>query len=197
MIRQIQRKWFEVWADEEAQNRILKYLLMIATITTVVQLVVIVVLAFRRPLIVSVTDENSSAIQYHEPSPERLLREVIRAIESYLRKRHNWDWATIEAKSKEAVLYIAPEFREKFFVNIQEQIRVAKEKQVSQRLFPYEPQVDMKGKKALVKAERILIVNGIRAAQELRLEVGFTLGERTERNPEGVYVTSENLNLSN
>lgn len=197
MIRQIQRKWFEVWADEEAQNRILKYLLLLASMVTVVQLVVIVVLAFKRPLIVSVTDENTSAVQYQEPNPDRLLREVIRAIESYLRKRHNWDWTTIDAKSKEAILYIAPDFRQKFFVNTQEQIRVAKEKQVSQRLFPYEPQVDMKVKKATVKAERILIVNGIRAAQELRLEVGFALGERTERNPEGVYVTSENLNLSN
>lgn len=197
MIRQIQRKWFEVWADEEAQNRILKYLLLLVTVMTVVQLVVIVVLAFKRPLIVSVTNEQTSAVQYQEPNPDRLLREVIRAIESYLRKRHNWDPTTIEAKSKEAVLYIAPDFREKFFVNVQEQIRVAKEKQVSQRLFPYEPQVDMKGKKTTVKAERILIVNGIRAAQALTLEVGFTLGERTERNPEGVYVTSENLNLSN
>lgn len=197
MIRQIQRKWFEVWADEEAQNRILKYLLLLATAMTAVQLVVIVVLALKQPIIVSVTDEDTRAVQTQELSAERLLREVSRAVENYLRKRHNWDPTTIEVKSKEAVLYIAPEFREKFFVNVQEQIRLAKEKQVSQRLFPYEPQVDMKGKKATVKAERILIINGLRAAQGLTLEVGFTLGERTDRNPEGVYVTSENLNLSN
>ena len=51
----------------------------------------------------------------------------------------------------------------------------------------------MKAKTAQVRADRILIVSGVRAAQGLDLEIGFTLGDRTANNPEGIYITSEKL----
>jgi hypothetical protein len=82
-------------------------------------------------------------------------------------------------------------------LNVQEQIRIAKEKQVSQKLFPEEPQIDLKEKKAEIVAERILILNGIRASQPMKFELGFSFGERTEENPEGIYITSEKLDQGN
>lgn len=54
----------------------------------------------------------------------------------------------------------------------------------------------MKLKVASVLANRILIVSGIRAAQLLKFQIGFSLGERTAANPEGVYITSEKLETS-
>lgn len=196
MIRKIQRRWFEVWADEEAQNRLLKYLLLILATLTSIQLVVICMLAFKKPLLVSVTKETTKRVEYAEPDADLLLRELTRAILNYLKTRHNWDWSTIEARSKEASQYVGSAFREKYLVNTQEQIRLAKEKQISQRMYPAEPEIDMKGKMATVRADRILIVSGIRAAQALSLQIGFFIGERTATNPEGVYVTSEKLQTS-
>ena len=197
MIRKIQRRWFEVWGDEEAQNRILKYLLLLITTMSVVEVIVISVLAFKKPLIISMDGLQTKTIQSQEPDPDALLREVSRCVQSYLRTRHNWDAGSIEDKSKQAIQYVAPEYREKFLVTVQEQIRLAKEKLVAQRLYPDDPQIDMKTKTATVHAERIIMVNGLRAAQGLRLELAFTLGERTTQNPEGVYVTSEKLDPSN
>lgn len=197
MIRKIHRKWFEVWGDEEAQNQILKYLLLVFAVMVVIELSFILMLACRKPLIVSLSGQQTSRVQYIEPDANAILREIIRVIENYLRTRHNWDWTTIEARSKASVPYVAPEFREKFLLTVQEQIRLAKDKQIAQRLFPDEPTVDLKGKKATVHAERILIVNGIRAAQGLNLEIGFNRGERTTENPEGVYIVSEKLDPVN
>jgi len=193
MIRKIQRRWFEVWADEESQNRLLKYLLLILAALFSIQFIVICVLAFRKPLLVSLTKEATARVEYIEPDPNLLYREIVRAITSYLRTRHNWEWTSIEAKSKDASLYVASDFREKFLIATTEQIRLAKEKQISQRLYPEEPEIDLKAKMATVRAERILIVSGIRAAQGLTFQVGFSLGDRTASNPEGVYITSEKL----
>jgi hypothetical protein len=58
---------------------------------------------------------------------------------------------------------------------------------------PEDPKIDLKDKKAVVSVERILIVNGIRASGQMTFEIGFTFGDRTPTNPEGVYVTSEKL----
>lgn len=193
MIRKIQRRWFEVWGDAEAQNGILKYLLLLVTVFCTVELVVICVLAFKKPLIVSVTNDKTAIIEQSEPSSNALVKEVIRAIKNYLKARHNWDWTTIEAQTKSGAQYLAPDFREKYLIRSQEQIRLAKEKQVAQKLFVEEPEVDLKNRKTVVKTERILIVNGIRAAQELVFEISYNLGARTESNPEGVYIVSDEL----
>lgn len=193
MIRKIQRQWFEVWADEEAQNRLLKYLLLVFAALFSIQLVVICVLAFKKPFLVSITAEATKRVEYVEPDPNVLLREIMRAISNYLKTRHNWEWTTIEARSKDASQYVASDFREKFLISSQEQIRLAKEKQISQRLYPEDPQIDLKTKMAVVRADRILIVSGIRAAQALSFQIGFSLGERTPANPEGIYIMSEKL----
>jgi hypothetical protein len=196
MIRKIQRRWFEVWADEEAQNRLLKFLLLIFAALLSIQLVVICVLAFKKPFLVSLTNDSSKQVQYVEPDANLLTRELMRAILNYLKTRHNWEWTTIEARAKDASMYVASDFREKFLVSTQEQIRLAREKQISQRLYLEDPQIDMKAKVASVRADRILIVSGIRAAQSLKFQIGFSLGERTAMNPEGVYITSEKLETS-
>lgn len=193
MIRKIQRRWFEVWADEEAQNRILKYMILVLGVILSVQLVVISVLALRGPVLIAISKEVTQKLDVGEPDPEQLMREIIRAITNYLKTRHNWDWNSVEAKTKAASFYVASNYREKYLVATAEQIRVSKEKEIAQKFFPDEPKLNMKAKTAKVRADRILVVSGVRAAQALDLEIGFTLGERTADNPEGIYITSEKL----
>lgn len=193
MIRKIQRRWFEVWADEEAQNRILKYMVLVLGVILSVQLVVISVLALRGPVLIAISKEVTQKLDVGEPDPEQLIREIVRAITNYLKTRHNWDWNSVEAKTKAASFYVASNYQEKYLVATAEQIRVSKEKEIAQKFFPDEPKLNMKAKTAKVRADRILIVSGVRAAQALDLEIGFALGERTADNPEGIYITSEKL----
>lgn len=197
MIKNIQRKWFEVWGESEAQNSILKYFILVLTTICTAELILICLLALKKPLIISVTDESSTPIEHQLPNANSLMKEIVRAIKGYLKTRNNWDFSNVDSKVKEGANYIAPDFRDKYLIKSQEQIRIAKEKQVSQRLFPDEPVIDMKQSKALVKTERVLIVNGLHAAQEMIFEIGYTLGARTAENPEGVYITSEEVKNQN
>jgi hypothetical protein len=194
MIRKIQRHWFEVWGQEEAQNRFLKYLLLVTASLIGVLLTTVCILSLKKTPVVFVDPETSAIFFPTEPDSKTLEHELIRILKQYLMRRHNWDWTTIETKAKEAGSYVAPEFREKYLLATQEQITLAKEKQVTQKLFPEEPVINQKEKKAVVQAERILIVSGIRASQQMIFELGFSFGERTQINPEGVYITSEKLN---
>lgn len=197
MIRKIQRHWFEVWGQEEAQNRFLKYLLLVLSGLTALLLVSVCTLALKSTPVVLLTPETSVLLVPSKPDGKTLERELIRIIKEYLTKRHNWTFSNIETRAKEAQRLVASEFREKFLVNLQEQIRLAKEKEVSQRLYPDDPKIDFKAKTAVVAAERILIINGIRASVAMTLEVGFNFGERTTTNPEGIYITSEKLQNQN
>ena len=197
MIRKVQRQWFEVWGQEEAQNRFLKYLLLVLTGLTTLLLVAVCVLALKSTPVVLLSPETSVLLMPKAPDGKTLERELIRIIKDYLTKRHNWTFSNIETRAKEAQRLVAPEFRERFLISLQEQIRLAKDKEVSQRLFPDEPKIDFKAKTAVVAAERVLIINGIRASAAMTFELGFNFGERTETNPEGIYVTSEKLLNSN
>ena len=192
MIRKIQRRWFEVWADAEAQNNILKYLLLLFTVVCASQLVMIGCLSFKKPLIISVGNETVP-MEQKEPTTDALIKEIARAIKKYLEQRHNWNWLSVETNIKRSSNYVASDFREKFLIRSTEQIRIAKEKQVTQKLFAEEPKVDLKERRATVVSERVLIVSGIHAAQEMIFEITFASGARTIENPEGIYVVSEEL----
>lgn len=197
MIRKIQRHWFEVWGHEEAQNRFLKYLLLVLSGLTTLLLICVCVLALKSTPVVLLSPETSVLLIPRAPDGKALERELIRIIKDYLTKRHNWTFSNIEAQAKEAQRLVSPEFREKFLISLQEQIRLAKDKEVSQRLYPDEPKIDLKGKTAVIASERVLIINGIRASAAMTFELGFNFGERTTANPEGIYITSEKLLIQN
>lgn len=197
MIKNFQRKWFEVWGESEAQNSILKYFVLVLTTICTAELILICFLALKKPLIISVTDESTTPIEHQLPNVNSLMKEIVRAIKGYLKTRNNWDWTNVEAQVKEGANYIAPDFRDKYLIKSQEQIRIAKQKQVEQRLFPEEPVLDMKLSKATIKTERVLIVNGLHAAQEMVFEIGYTIGARTTTNPEGIYITAEEIKNQN
>ena len=193
MIRKIQRRWFEVWADAESQNSVLKYLLLLFAAFCTAELILICALVFKKPLIIAVGSETSTPIEEFKPNANALMREIARAIKKYLGHRHNWDWLSIDAKVKDASNYVASDFREKYLIRSGEQVRIAKEKQVTQKLFSEDPIIDEKEKRALVKTERVLIVSGIHAAQEMIFDIRYSLGARTKENPEGVYIVSDEL----
>jgi len=57
--------------------------------------------------------------------------------------------------------------------------------------YPSEISVNAKARSARVAGDRILLVEGLRAASPLSVEVQYELGERTPNNPEGVYIVGE------
>lgn len=193
MIRNIKRTWFEVWGTEEAQNRFLKALLVFFVSLCCTLSVALVILALRKPPLIAVSATESRVLTVIPPKAELLESEARRVVTGYITAHYNWEWAKIEDSFRGAARYVSPDFTKKFFAANQEQIRVAREKKVSQRLYIAETQLDLKRKTARVSGDRILLVEGLRATHPLSVEVQFDYGERTEENPEGVYIIGEKL----
>jgi hypothetical protein len=193
MIRNVKRTWYEVWGNEIAQNQILKALLLFLLALIAVETAAIVMLGLRRPFVVAVTDSATRALTPTPPSRDIIEREVKRVISQYAKAHHEWEWNSIESRIKEASAYVHPDFEKAFNKANTEQIRIAKDKKVSQKFYFTEPALQMGEGRATITGDRILIIDGLRATNLMTLEIEFRLGTRNAANPEGVYVTAERL----
>lgn len=193
MIRNIERTWFEVWGEATAQNRLLKGLTAFLLVLMAVQSIALVVITFRKPVLIAVSAIESKVLAPQPPNQELLEQEVRRVIASYLRTRHNWEGDQIENQLNQAIRLVDSDFEKEFRKATSEQAKIAKDKKIGQRFYPSELALNLKTNTIRVTGDRILIVDGLRAASALTLEIGFRLGLRTASNPEGVFVTSEKL----
>jgi hypothetical protein len=193
MIRKIERHWFEVWGTETAQNRFLKGLLALLIALLVLQTITIVILGLRKPSLIAVTPTQTGILKVEPPPQELLESEVNRVTREYIAKHYNWDWQRIEQTQKEAIKYVAPEFERAFSKANAEQVKVAKEKKLSQKYYVSDLTTDLQGKVVRVTGDRILLVEGLRATNPMILEVFYDNGPRTGTNPSGIYVTADKL----
>lgn len=193
MILKARQKWFEVWGNEVAQNEILKYLLLIFCVANLVLTISLTVLALRSPPIFAVSSIDTGMLRADPPPKEYFEREAKRVITAYLEMRHNWDSGTIQTSIGAASRFVDSSFRKAFLQANASQIKIATEKRISQRFYVRQVNVDLQKDVASVSGDRILTVDGFKAVSSLSFNLKIRIGDRTEQNPEGVYVTSEQL----
>lgn len=193
MIKNVSSKWIQVWGAEQIQNQILKGLLAFVLILCAVQTTIVCILALKAPTLIAVTNDSTQVLAVVPPNEELLLKEIRRTLTEYAQLHHTWDWQTVDGRMIGASKMVASEYSEQFLRANASQAKLAKEKKLSQTLYVSDLTVDLKEGTATLKADRIIIVEGLRAANPMVLKIGFELGARTLNNPEGVYVTSEDL----
>ena len=191
----ISRKYFEVWADEQAQNSILKGLLAFAAIINITLIISLTVLTTRKPLLVSINNLQTKLLKASEKIPQDFItQEISHAITRFIQLRHNWNDKNIDSQLKKSAQFIATQFKAKFFRANLENIKTAKTKKITQKFYiSKEVKIDPLKKEARVTGDRILIVEGLRATQPMTFRINYRFGERTSQNPEGVYVAEETL----
>jgi hypothetical protein len=193
MIRDIKRKYFEVWGNEEAQNVFLKGVLMVLGSLFLIQSVAFTVVCLRKPELIAIGSKETKVFTITEPPEELLMSELKRCLRRYLELHYTWDADSATKNQKEASRYVGSSYVKAFNQVMAEQTRVAKEKKLSQKAYVSELLIDSKKLSAKVTLDRILSVDGLRAATPLLLEISFEYGPRSEMNPEGVYITGEKL----
>lgn len=198
MIRQIERTWFEVWGSEQAQNRFLKGILALMILLAAVQAGALVILSLRGPVLITISPSETKRVLPAAHSSELTEAEISRALYNYMELRHNWDWEKIESRLKLAANYIEDGLLKKFSTQTAPQVKLAKERKISQKLYfdKAAANINMKTKTASVSGDRIIIVEGLRATNAQTFELAFQFGPRTAINPEGVYITAETLVLA-
>ena len=193
MIRNIERRWFEVWGTETAQNRFLKGLLALLIALLMVEAIAILALGVRKPTLIAISPSETNILKLSPPTKEILESEAVRTCREYVAKHYNWDYQQIDASQKDAATLVAPDFAKAFAKANAEQIRMAKEKRVSQKFYLDQVIPDFRTKVVRVTGNRILIIDGLRATNPMTLEVSYDEGPRTESNPAGIYVTADKL----
>lgn len=124
------------------------------------------------------------------PKPDPKI-EIERAVREYLKYRYNWTPKTVSAQVGKAGDFILSSTKRAFDGSMQNVIRFSVDKIVAQRAYPVEIRVDLKKGIAIIEGDRITSIQGLKAAGDLRLELGFESGPRTEQNPWGVYISKE------
>ena len=183
MIRNIQRTWFEVWGTEEAQNRFLKAILVFFIALSITQSIALLILALRKPPIFAVSQTESRILTVTPPRPELLSAEVKRAVTGYVSSRYSWDWRRSKKPSVRASKYVAPDFTKRFIIANQDQIRIAKDKKISQRFYVAESECRFSGKGSSHHGRPHPSGRGAQGNEPLIIEVQFDYAARTEINP--------------
>lgn len=124
------------------------------------------------------------------PKPDPKV-EIERAMREYLRLRYNWTPKTVASQVEKASTFILSSTRKAYSDSMKNVVRFSVEKIVSQRVHPVEVNVDLKKGIVTFLGDRITAIQGLKAAGDLRLELNYESGPRTEQNPWGVYVSKE------
>jgi hypothetical protein len=194
MIRSIQRRYFEIWGNEEAQNVFLKGLLSVLAVLFLIQSITLTIMALRKPVLVAIGPAETKIFNVIPPGEELLSAELKRLVRLYVETHYNWDFTTIERAHAEAARFVSEKFVKAFMAANADQVKQAKEKKITERVYPSsEIQVDPKTLTARVTMDRIFSVDGIRATSPLSLDVTFEYGPRTTQNPEGIYIIGEKV----
>mgnify|MGYP000853991416 CR=1 FL=1 len=144
--------------------------------------------ATKAPVVLSLAQDGSVYMDATKPDPKI---EIERAVREYLKHRYNWTPKTVAAQVEQSKSFIQSSTLKVFDSAMQNVVRFSAERFVTQRIYPVDIEVDMKKGLVMILGDRITIIQGLKAAGDLKLELGFESGPRTEKNPWGIYIVRE------
>lgn len=176
-------------ADLVHTNQFLKVFSLLSLLTTVLAIATTSFLGMRDLPVLTLTPSAEVLEATSPPKPER---EIEKALRSYIEKRYKWGPSTVRRKLGEAKAFVLPSYIKAYESATKGIEKFAVEKQASQRVYPADHMsINVEKKVASISGDRITTIQGLRAAGDLKLELSFESGPRTQANPWGIYVTKE------
>lgn len=174
--------------DLTHSNQFLKMFSVSLAIITMLALTLIFVLATRNPVVLTM---NSNAQPINQVSPPNPELEVQAAVRHYLELRYQWTPENVKQKLAAAQSMIYSGAMKAYLGAVVNVVKFSTEKQVSQRVYASTLAVDLDRRIVSIAGDRITAIQSLKAAGDLRLELGFDFGPRTKENPWGIFVTKE------
>jgi len=169
-------------------NQFLKVFSLSSLLLVFMVLGALMVMATKDPLVITLGPDGKALERVAIPKPEDQVQE---AVKRYLEKRYRWEPESVTTKLKESEAFIQPTSVKAFQAAMMNIVKFSKEKIVSQTVYPSKIDVDMNKKTALIFGDRITTIQGLKAAGNLKLELTFENGPRTQENPWGLYIAKE------
>lgn len=179
----------KILAQLTHSNQFLKIFSVSAMGLCIVSLFAVVLLGTRDPVVLTLAPSAAVMNQVEKPKAEDEIKMAIRA---YIEKRYKWEPANVVQRLREAEVFVASSSMNAYRSAAVNVARFSTEKLVSQRVYATDGmKVDLSKKTVSISGDRITSIQGMKAAGDLRLELSFDSGPRTDSNPWGVYITKE------
>lgn len=169
-------------------NQFLKLFSISALVLIFMALGVVLVMATKEPMIITLGVDGKAIERTFQPKAEDQIRE---GIKRYLEKRYHWQPDNVIKKLKESEEFITPKALKAFKVAIAGVAKFSTEKVVSQKVYPEQIDIDLQKNTAFITGDRVTSIQGLKAAGNLKLELTFESGPRTQANPWGLYISKE------
>jgi hypothetical protein len=182
------RKLPKALGELSHSNQFLKISTFSLLVLCSLMLMILFYQATKAPLVLSIAPDGSVYKEVVKPDPKL---EIERAVREYLKYRYNWTPKTVAANVEQARAFILPATLKVFDSSMQNVTRFSAERLVAQRVYPVDFQVDLKKGAVIITGDRITSIQGLKAAGELKLELVFESGPRSQVNPWGVYISKE------
>ncbi len=149
---------------------------------------VLLVMATKEPLVITLRSDGKAIEQVAQPKAEDQIKE---GINKYLEKRYQWEPENVIKKLKESEKFITPQALKAFQSAVANVAKFSTDKIVSQRIYPNNIEINLSKGTAYITGDRVTSIQGLKAAGNLKLELTFESGPRTEMNPWGIYISKE------
>ena len=169
-------------------NQFLKIFAFMSLLSSLVLTVVLAYFLMKPPRVLTFNNLGTPLSEIAKKSPET---EIQAAATEYIQNRYVWTPSDIGAKFGRAKDFVLEKDKASFDVAVAEVTKFVTEKSVSQKVYPSSLEVSLKQGLIRVSGERITTVQGLKAASDLKLELTFISGERSEANPWGIYIIKE------
>ena len=170
-------------------NQFLKIFSLAALTLVFMVLGVILVMATKEPMVITLGPDGK-AIERITALP-KAEAQIEAGIRRYLEKRYQWEPENVVRKLKESEDFITLSSIKAFRGAVFNVSKFSTEKIVSQKVYPNEIKINLANHTALVTGDRVTSIQGLKAAGNLKLELTFESGPRTQNNPWGLYISKE------
>ena len=169
-------------------NQFLKVFSVSVLVLVFMVLGVILVMATKEPMVITLGPDGKAIERVLLPKAED---QILEGIKRYLEKRYQWEPENVIKKLKESEEFITPKALKAFQGAVANIAKFSTEKIVSQKVYPEKIEINLKNQTALITGDRVTTIQGLKAAGNLKLELTFESGPRTEKNPWGLYISKE------
>lgn len=152
------------------------------------QTIALMTFALKGPEVLTLAPSAEALEKREPPKPESEVRAAVRA---YLAKRYAWTPETIVKQVAEAEAFVSAGSLKAYRQSMPNVVRFSTDKIVSQAAYDREIKINLVKSTALVTGDRVTSIQGFKTAADLKLELSFESGPRTQANPWGIYITKE------
>lgn len=173
-------------------NQILKMFSLISLILVLVSFFGLFYIVNKGPVILTLNSDGRTLEKTSMPKVEDLIKECITR---YLEKRYTWGPVDVQNKLKDSSFFVSTTSQKAFNEAMANVSRFSLEKQVGQKLYLSNIEINLKDNSAYITGDRVTAIQGLKAVGNLKLQLYFESGPHTPQNPWGIYIVKEKEEL--